>query len=171
MQLTKASLARFGSRLSDFSAVARRTTLACLRPLGVAALCLGLGACVPEESSVTLSPPKGATAASAIESFVITVATADVIGDACRPAGIAKTYSSTDALLDSYVRNLLKAGYSEGELVRAVDGLSYDRIGDKAIDRLKARGVRQGDTGSLCRYGKEEIAKGSTLGRLLRTSG
>jgi uncharacterized protein (DUF849 family) len=141
-----------------------------LRGFGLLALAMMLAACVDETQSVSIAPAKGVSAASAVESFVITVATADSIADNCRDAGIRMGYSSVDALLDSYVRNLVRAGYSEGELLRAVDGLSYDRVGDKAIARLKARGVRQGDTASLCQYGRNEIAAGSAVGRLLRTS-
>jgi uncharacterized protein (DUF849 family) len=140
---------------------------------GVAFLALGLflTACVEDTPSVSIAPAKGASAASAVESFVITVATADVIGDNCGDAGIRRGYSSVDALLDSYVRNLSRSGYSEAELVRAVDGLSYDRVGDTAVARLRARGVRQGDTASLCRYGRDEIARGSAIGKLLKVTG
>jgi Family of unknown function (DUF5333) len=140
---------------------------------GVAFLALGLllTACVEDTGSVSVAPAPGASAASAIENFVITVATADVIGDNCGAAGIAKGYSSMDALLDGYVRNLQRAGYDGNEVLRAVDGLNYDRVGNTAITRLKARGVRQGDTASLCRYGRDEIARGSAIGKLLKVTG
>lgn len=139
---------------------------------GVAALACGLmlTACVEDTGSVSVAPAPGASAASAIEGFVIAAATADVIGDTCAGAGIRKGYSSLDAILDSYVRNLARAGYSEAELLRAADGLNYDRIGDTAIARLKARGVREGDTASLCRYGRAEIARGSAIGKLLKVA-
>jgi uncharacterized protein (DUF849 family) len=142
-----------------------------LRGFGLLALGAMLAGCVEETPSVSVAPPKGVSAASAVESFIIAVATADVIGDRCGAAGIRKGFSSVDALVDSYTRNLVRAGYSEEELVRAVDGLSYDRVGEKAVARLKSQGVREGDTASLCRYGVNEIAAGSAVGRLLRISG
>lgn len=139
---------------------------------GVAFMAFGLllAACVEDTGSVSIAPAPGASAASAIEGFVIAAATADVIGDTCAGAGIRKGYSSVDALLNSYVRNLQRAGYSEAELLSAVDGLNYDRVGETAIARLKARGVREGDTESLCRYGRDEIARGSAIGKLLKVT-
>lgn len=139
---------------------------------GVAFLAFGLmlTACVEETGSVSVAPAPGASAASAIETFVITVATADVIGDTCAGEGIAKGYSSMDALLDSYVRNLQRAGYDGNEVLRAVERLNYDRVGETAVARLKARGVREGDTASLCRYGRDEIARGTAVGKLLKVT-
>ncbi len=133
-------------------------------------LCLGLGACVPEGGSVTLSPPKGASVERSLEEFAVALATAETVGDYCRSYGIRKTYSNANDLSFDYARKLRDQGYSQAEISRAADRLSTGGSAQKAIDRLQARGVREGDVASLCRYGKDEIAKGSTVGQLLRVS-
>lgn len=170
MQLTEARLARPGTPVSAFGVVARRTARTCLRPLGVAALCLGLGACVPEDSAVTLSPAKGASVEKSLGDFAIAVATAQTIDDYCRPYGLRKAFSNPDQLSYDYARKLRAQGYTQAEIAAAADRLSAGNTADLAIKRLQARGVKEGDVASLCRYGKEEVAKGTTVGQLLRVT-
>lgn len=140
------------------------------RGMGAVTLCLGLAACQPETGSVTLSPPQGASVERALEDFALALATAETVSEYCRPYGIRKTYSNADALSFDYARKLREQGYSQAEIARAADRLQLGNSAQMAIDRLQARGVREGDVGSLCRYGKEEVAKGSTVGKLLRVT-
>ncbi|NJM83057.1 MAG: DUF5333 domain-containing protein [Tabrizicola sp.] len=138
--------------------------------VGMLTLGLLLGGCVDEQGPVSVAPPKGASAELALEEFAIAVATAEVIGDNCAPFGIKRAYRSSDTLIVDYVGGLQKQGYSLPEIERAVDSLSTEASISKAKRRAAAQGVREGDVASLCRYGNSEIAAGSTIGRLLRTS-
>jgi hypothetical protein len=143
---------------------------ALLRRAGLLAMTLTLGACVAETPSVTLAPPPGASAERALEEFIITVVTVDLIDERCRSTGLKKTYGNTDRLIESYVLGLQKQGYSLPEIERAVDRLSVDRTAITALKRVEARGVEIGDDASLCRYGRKEIAAGSAIGKLLGAS-
>jgi hypothetical protein len=151
-------------------AKACRTPLFLLRPMAAIVLGLAVSACVPETTTPRILPPPGASPRQAMEEFVIAVATADVVGDACGTYGIRKNYNDTDTLIRSYILELYEQGYSLQELERAVDTASVASAGQKSIRRLQAAGVRQGDLASLCRYGKAEMAKGSAIGRLLRST-
>ncbi len=141
-----------------------------LRRIGFVAVGLFLAACVPETDTVALAPPKGVSADRALEEFAITVATADTVGDYCRSFGIRKNFSSTDRLISRYVSELQAQGYSLQQLQSALNRVSVTSAGSKAIQRLEARGVRQNNLASLCRYGRQEIAAGSAIGRLLSIS-
>ena len=144
--------------------------VALLRRAGFLGLALTLGACVAETPSVTLAPPPGASAERALEEFIITVVTVDLIDERCRSTGLKKTYGNTDRLIESYVLGLQKQGYSLPEIERAVDGLQVERTAVTALKRVEARGVEVGNDASLCRYGRKEIAAGSAIGKLLGAS-
>jgi hypothetical protein len=148
----------------------RRLPVALLRRAGVLGLVLALGACVAETPSVTLAPPAGASAERALEEFIITVVTVDLIDERCSDTGLKKTYGSSDRLIESYVLGLQNQGYSLPEIERAVDGLQVERTAIKALKRVEARGVEIGNDASLCRYGRKEIAAGSAIGKLLGAS-
>ncbi len=148
----------------------RRLPKALLRRAGFLAITLTLGACVAETPSVTLAPPQGASAERALEEFVITVATVDLIDERCRSTGLRKTYADPDPLIARYVRGMQAQGYSLPEIERALDRLSIDAVALKAVQRAKARGVEVGNDASLCRYGRAEVAKGSAIGSLLKVS-
>jgi hypothetical protein len=147
--------------------VRRRLTQGLLRRLSFLATGLVLCACVSETPSVTLAPPKGSSAERALEEFIITVVTVDLIDERCRSEGLRKTYSNADALIERYVRGMQKQGFSLQEIERAVDRLPIDATAVKALRRVESRGVQIGDDASLCRYGKKEVAARSPIGRLL----
>jgi hypothetical protein len=65
----------------------------------------------------------------------------------------------------------LKQGYSSSE-VRAFVTSKEEKAKGKAIaaERLKARGAEPGDEAAYCAIGEEEIAKGSLIGQLLRST-
>jgi hypothetical protein len=140
------------------------------RRLGLVALCLGLAACAPEGGSVTLSPPKGASVEHALQEFAIAVAAADTVDRFCRSYGLRKTFGNADQLSADYARKLREQGHTQAEIAAAASRLSRNGSSAKAVERLKAGGVRENDTASLCRYGREEIAKGSAIGQLLRST-
>ena len=148
----------------------RRLPVALLRRAGFVAMALTLGACVAETPSVSLAPPVGASAERALEEFIITVVTVDLIDERCRSTGLKKTYGNTDRLIESYVLGLQKQGYSLPEIEKAVDQLQIERTAVKALKRAEARGVEVGNDASLCRYGRKEIASGSAIGKLLGAS-
>jgi hypothetical protein len=169
MEMTSTARARrVGSGVLDRVLLCRDRLFAARLLVGLAAG-LTLGACVPETSGVAVQPPPGASADRAMEEFVIAVATAESLAGNCGAYGIRKSYGSTVGLIDSYANALAKQGYSRQELVAAINRMPQDAIASRAVARLKARGVRQGDLDSLCRYGLNEIAAGSAVGKLLRT--
>lgn len=70
--------------------------------------------------------------------------------------------------LESYARG---KGYSEDEVkVFLKDKAQKARVKAGAKDYLAAAGAVTGDVESYCRVGRDEIAKGSLVGSLLRSS-
>lgn len=65
----------------------------------------------------------------------------------------------------------LKQGYSSSE-VRAFVTSKEEKARGKAIaaERLKERGAEPGNAAAYCAIGEEEIAKGSLIGQLLRST-
>lgn len=60
-------------------------------------------------------------------------------------------------------------GYSDAEIEAYTDNRAeQDRLEAIARERLAALGVREGDEASYCRVGRDQIAQGSQVGRLLR---
>lgn len=116
-----------------------------------------------------MTAPPGATAEQAIEGFVLTAGIADFIGENCWRYGIRKNFRSEDQLIEEYVWTLIQEGYRYPDLVRATENLSQEAIDQKAIQYVMSRGAREDDLGSLCRVGLNEIAAGTSIGRLLRT--
>lgn len=153
---------------SHQTAAAGRTSPFVARSLAALALVLGLGACVQETSSVSINPPKGASAEQAVREFTVMIAVAETIDLYCRPYGVRKTFGDFRQTTFDYARKLMEQGFSEAELERAIAPPAREAALNEAIRRLEAGGVRQNDVGSLCRYGKNEIAKGTPTGQLLR---
>ncbi len=70
--------------------------------------------------------------------------------------------------LESYAR---AEGYTEAEVkVFLKDKAQKARVKARANDYLAAAGAVAGDVESYCRVGRDEIAKGSLVGLLLRSS-
>lgn len=138
-----------------------------LRGLLAGAVTLVLAACVAEPDAVQVRAAPGASADRALEEFIIVGATADFIGDNCGAYGIRKRFANSDSLIRGYIGNLVSQGYSPTELAAAADRISEQEIAEKTLDRLKARGARRGDPGSVCEVGLREIKQGTTIGRLL----
>lgn len=129
---------------------------------------LALAGCEVPEHGPSISPPKGVAAKPALEGFILTAVAADVIGDACGKYGITKRFSSVDFLIETYVENMVTAGYSPSEVLAATNSISVDKLGDKAIRQMSAKGARRGDSSSLCTVGAKEIENGSAIGKLLK---
>lgn len=135
---------------------------------GMLAVCLMVGACVPETPVPTVTYPASTSVDRSLEDFAIVAASAEIVAEFCGSSGIRRNFTNTDALARSYVMGALDQGHSLEELEAALARVSMTEAAKKAIRRLEAQGVRTGDIGSLCRYGKSEIAKGSAVGKLLR---
>jgi Family of unknown function (DUF5333) len=142
------------------------------RPNAVCVLAFGLmtSACVPTTDVPKLQPPADVTAQTALEEFMFTVSAAKLVGDRCGGYGIRKAFNGTNPLVLQYIAEMREQGYSQAELEQAADRLTAIDTTNRAIERLTAAGVRDGDLPSLCSYGQREIAKGSAVGKLLRST-
>ena len=129
-----------------------------------------ISACVPTTDVPKLQPPADVTAQTALEEFMFTVSAAKLVGDRCGGYGIRKAFNGTNPLVLQYIAEMRAQGYSQAELEQAADRLTALDTTNRAIERLTAAGVRDGDLPSLCSYGQREIAKGSAVGKLLRST-
>lgn len=139
-----------------------------MKRLTVALCALALGGCVGDTEVPVLKAAPGASAQVALAEFVTTLATVDFIDDKCRSTGLRKVYRSKDALISNYARSLQAQGYSQREILDAMDDLSVDAIATKGFQRMEAKGVRRNDVASVCRMGRAEIEAGSAIGKLMR---
>jgi hypothetical protein len=93
----------------------------------------------------------------------------DIIRNTCPTisARMVVAYSKLKEL-ERYARD---KGYSEAdfEAFRKSE-VEKNRLKAQAAAYLKAAGAVEGDTESYCRVGRDEIAKGSLIGELLRSS-
>ena len=70
--------------------------------------------------------------------------------------------------LESYARD---KGYTEADFEAFMDNKAEkDRLKAEAADYLTAAGAVEGDEESYCKVGRDEIANGSLIGSLLRSS-
>ena len=121
--------------------------------------------------SLALATPALALEPLAEEAFINDSLRAGRIGDVIRktcPTIEARMFVVWSKLeeLKRYARD---KGYSEDE-VRAFlkDPGQKARIKAEAAEYLKAAGAVEGDAESYCKVGRDEIAKGSLIGSLLR---
>jgi hypothetical protein len=135
---------------------------------GLVALIFVVAGCAPESNAVVASPAAGTSAQTALEEFALLIATAEFIDEKCRASGVRKAYTSPDRMIRTYVAGLQRQGYSEKDLLDALDKISIDEAAARGFARLKKKGVREGDAASVCRVGRSEIAADSAVGRLLR---
>ncbi len=97
--------------------------------------------------------------------FAGNAATADIM------AGLCPQYqmrSSIEQLTEAFVDQMLASGYSELEVLQAVQNTSEDQVIDGVISEMGRQGVTPGDTAALCAYADREVAAGSQIGRFLR---
>lgn len=65
----------------------------------------------------------------------------------------------------------LEAGYSEAEVKKFLsDPVQKARVQAAAKDYLETRGAKPGDVESYCQVGRDEVAKGTLLGQIIRVS-
>ena len=70
--------------------------------------------------------------------------------------------------LESYAR---QAGYSEADFEAFLDDeAEKNRMKAEAAAYLRKAGAVEGDVQSYCKVGRDEIAKGSLIGQILRSS-
>ncbi|MEL6585080.1 MAG: DUF5333 domain-containing protein [Pseudomonadota bacterium] len=102
-----------------------------------------------------------------IENGVLVAAIGDIIRDTCPEIGQrrGRTLLALNGLL-SRARSL---GYSTSEIQAYVDGdAEKARVKAKARQWLGQQGARESDPASICALARSEIAKGSTIGRLMK---
>ena len=121
--------------------------------------------------ALTLAPAAQAQVAlnqnEHINEQLMAAAVGDVIRKTCPTisARMFTVYRKARAL-ESYARD---QGYTEEQVDVFLDDRSEkDRIKGMAADYMAANGVVSGDVESYCRLGRDEIAKGSLIGSLLR---
>ena len=93
----------------------------------------------------------------------------DIIRNTCPTisARMVVVYSKLKAL-ERYARD---KGYSEADFQAFRDDkVEKNRMKAQAAEYLRAAGAVEGDAESYCRVGRDEIAKGSLIGELLRSS-
>lgn len=141
--------------------MAKLTGLALLRGLMLGGLTLA-GLALPADARVPLSENAHIT-----ESLV-----AGRVGDTIRqtcPSITAKLLTAYGKLkaLEAYARD---QGYTEAEVkVFMKDPTEKARIKALSVRYLAAAGVVEGDVESYCRAGRDEIAKGTLAGSLIRS--
>ncbi len=92
---------------------------------------------------------------------------ADRIADECPTLG-PRTLRALNEL-EKLKQYALKAGYSAAEIRAFVTSKAEKARGkQEAADWLAKAGAKPGDAESFCRIGRDEIAKGSLIGRLLK---
>jgi hypothetical protein len=92
---------------------------------------------------------------------------ADRIADECPTLG-PRTLRALNEL-EKLKQYALKAGYSADEIRAFVTSKAEKARGKaEAAEWLKKAGAKDGDAESYCRIGRDEMAKGSLIGRLLK---
>ncbi|WP_179378464.1 DUF5333 domain-containing protein [Jannaschia marina] len=101
-----------------------------------------------------------------IANGVLVAAIGDIIGDTCPDLGERRTRSLL--MLNSLVSRARGLGYSAGEIRAYVeDDAEKDRVKAQARQWLAQQGASTDDPASVCRVARAEIAKESTIGRLM----
>jgi len=93
----------------------------------------------------------------------------DIIRNTCPTisARMVVVYSKLKEL-ERYARD---KGYSEADFTAfRNNGAEKNRMKAQAADYLRAAGAVEGDPESYCKVGRDEIAKGTLIGQLLRSS-
>lgn len=120
---------------------------------------------------LALAPAAGAQVPLRDNEHINTQLLAAAVGDKIRktcPTISARMFTvlRKARALESYAR---EQGYSEDEVEAFLDSPKEKaRIRGKAAEYMAARGVVEGDAESYCRLGRNEIAKGSLIGSLLK---
>lgn len=123
---------------------------------GLAAIgLLALAGCVSQPSGVQAQ----------FGAFAGNAATADIM------AGLCPQYemrNSLEELTQGFIDQMLAAGYSEIEVLEAIQATSEEAIIEEVIVEMGQQGVTPGDEAALCAYADREVAAGSQIGRFLR---
>lgn len=119
-----------------------------------------------------LASPSAATEMPLVENeYVVNgfyvIGTADIIRKTC-PTIDARIFRAV-RLLGSLERYAKDQGYSEAEIDEFLDDkAAEDALRLRIKEDLAKRGAPHGDVEGHCRVGMEEIAAGTSIGRLLR---
>lgn len=102
-----------------------------------------------------------------INSGLFNVAVADRIRDKCD--AISPRYFTALGYLQSLKTMARKRGYSDAEIDRYInDDDERDKMEERRNAYIRASGAEPNDAASLCRLGRQEIARESQIGQLLR---
>ncbi|WP_224814047.1 DUF5333 family protein [Hasllibacter sp. MH4015] len=126
-----------------------------MRALAVFAGLVTLTGCVAQSTGVQAQ----------FEAFAADASTAEIMDDICPQYRMRQ---SLEALTDGFIQQMRDAGYSDTEIVQAIEATPESRVVDRVIARMGAEGVTPGDAAALCAYAEREVAANSGIGRLLR---
>lgn len=129
--------------------------------IGVVALVMGLTGTIGGASGKSLAKEQD------INTGLFYMAVADEIRKRCDSI-VPRFFHSL-----GYMHNLkdlaLKRGYTRDEIERYVSDKEEKRkIRRRSDDYIRAQGAKPNDGPSLCRLGRDEIAKGSPIGQFLK---
>lgn len=123
------------------------------------ALCLTVG------SAAAAKPPLREVAY--VDNGLFEIAVADVIRKGCSDID-ARLFRAIGVLRD-LKNHALSLGYTDAEIDAYVDSdVEKDRMRARGAKLFETRGVNPENPDDLCRMGREEIAKNSPVGKLLR---
>ena len=128
-------------------------------------LITGIAACT---ETTTIAVPAGLSTAQAFETVVFPRAIAVVVSNNCTTHGVTLREPDWQTGANRDVAGMVAKGYSSSEIIRVNTAARKRALTRKAISYLKGRGVVPRDIASLCKFGRDEIAKGTTIGRLLK---
>jgi hypothetical protein len=138
-----------------------------IKPLLAGVLALTLAA--PTFASPAQSSPVALAQNQHITDSLVAAQVGDMIRKTCptiSPRYFVLWQKAND--LESYAR---AQGYQESEVTAFLkDKTEKARIRGLALDYLTQAGAQSGDADSYCQVGRAEIAKGSLVGQLLRSS-
>ncbi len=129
------------------------------------AVAVGLAGC---GETTTIHVPAGLSASQAVDSIVFPRAIATVVSENCTSKGVTLREWSWKAGVRRDLQGLIDNGYSLQELSSYSSKINKEAMTKKAIRYLEQRGVKQGKVSTLCKFGRDEISKKSTIGQLLK---
>lgn len=124
-----------------------------------------VGVCLVVGSAAAAKPPLREVAY--VDDGLFQIAVADVIRKGCSNID-ARVFRALGAMRDLR-DHALSLGYTRAEIEAYVDSdTEKNRMRARGAELFAARGVNPENPDDLCRMGREEIAKKSPVGKLLR---
>lgn len=131
-----------------------------VKPFGLA-----VAFCLTVSTAAAAKPPLRDVAY--VDDGLFQIAVANVIRKGCEDID-ARMFKAFSVLRD-LKNHALSLGYTEAEIDAFVDSdIEKDRMRARGAELFAARGVNPENSEDLCRLGREEIAKNSPVGELLK---